>query len=72
MLMPEAAMHKYHLLPRREDQVWFAREIRAVQTKAVAEAVYEFAECQFRTCVLAPDARHVGTAAFFGELVHTA
>jgi len=43
MLMPEAAVDKYHLFPRRKYEVGFPGKILAVQAEAAAKAMNQLA-----------------------------
>ena len=70
--MPEATMDENHLPAGREDKVWFPWKVLAMQSESVPEPVDQAAQCDFRTCVFAADAPHVGAALFGAELVHAA
>lgn len=52
-------MDKYHLTPRREHKVRFARKVRPMQTEAIAESMYKTSYRHFGQRILAADCAHV-------------
>jgi hypothetical protein len=64
MLVPEAAVNKYHFPAGRKDDIGFSRKIFAMQAESVTEVVNQPAERKLWTRVFAADAPHVGAAAF--------
>ena len=63
MAMPETAMHKHDLLPRREHDVGAARQIATMEPEAISEPVQRAAQGEFRLRVLLADLRHYVRAA---------
>jgi hypothetical protein len=70
MLVPEAAVNQYDLAARRENNIWAARQILAVKPESVPEPVNQTTQNNFRTSVLAADARHICAAAPLTDFVH--
>lgn len=68
--MPEAAMDKNDLPPRRKDQIGCAGQSFVMQDIAVAQSVQEPANSHFRCSVHRPDSGHELVPILFGELVH--
>ena len=52
-------MDKKHGAARAENEVWFTREIAALETIAEAEAGHQLTDYFFGFCVMAADARHI-------------
>lgn len=59
MPMPKASPHIDYFFPVREHQIWFTRECRFVETKAVTHLVDEASNDQLRLGILAADLAHV-------------
>ena len=58
MLMPEAVIYEYYGIVLRQDEIWFARQILAVELKAKPSRVEALADHQFGLRIFALDARH--------------
>jgi hypothetical protein len=58
MSVPEAAMNEYHPMKTGEDNIRRARQVRCVDSEAVAASPDERAQQQFGARILAPNARH--------------
>ena len=43
VLMPEASVNEYDLLPHRKHQVWLSGKVRAVKSETVAERMHQTA-----------------------------
>jgi hypothetical protein len=72
MLVPEAAMDKYHLLPAWECHVGRARQVTQVKAEAVSEGVRKSTDDKLGFGVPAPDPRHQGGSLCCREHVHFA
>ena len=66
MLMPEAAMHEDYLPPRREYEIWLARQISAMQAVPVTHRMQQVPYGHFGLHALGPDAGHNFTSALRG------
>ena len=60
--MPETAVHEDGRAPRAKDDVGSPRKIARVHAIAVAQAMQDVANSDFRTCVLSANARHQGAS----------
>jgi hypothetical protein len=69
MLVPEAAMNKYHFPAARKNDIGFSRKIFAMQAEPVTEAVNQAAECNLWIRVFAGDTPHVGASVFCRKLI---
>lgn len=67
MGVPEAAVDQHYFPVARQDDIGFAGEVVAVETKAIAKGVKETTDAQFGSSVLAADIRHDLTAFGLGE-----
>lgn len=61
--MPKTSVHKDDCLAPRENQVRFARKIRAMETKTISEGMGHAPNDKFGCGVLALDSPHIFTAA---------
>jgi hypothetical protein len=69
MLVPEAAMNKYHFPAGRKNDIGFSWKILAMQAESVTEAVNQPAEHKLWTRIFTADAPHVGAATICRKIV---
>lgn len=62
MLMPKTAVYEQREAMFGKDKVWRARQIAAMQPKAIPERMRSTAGTLLWPCVLGTDPRHVGAA----------
>lgn len=68
--MPEAAPNVNHLPQANQDDIWSSWQVGPMQTKPIAESVYESAHHQLGPGIRLPDERHPTTALPGGQEVH--
>ena len=67
MLMPEATVKKYDLLPAWKHEIWLTRKVFHVKAISVPESMNETPKLKLRLAAFAPDSTHI-LASFFRRL----
>jgi hypothetical protein len=67
--MPETAVYEYHFAPCGKYKVRLARKVSPMQTKTIAQSMYEATNLQFGLRVLTPDCSHVLAAVHRSSLL---
>lgn len=62
MIVPKAAMHKYHFTPGDENNIGFAGKLLGVQSIPIAHSVNQPPDTHFWVSVRAPNATHAFAA----------
>lgn len=70
--MPKTTVYENRFLMARENNVWFARQIAPMKSKAVAQAVCDLTHAYLRSCVPTADGAHIGATPFFRDFVRHA
>jgi hypothetical protein len=69
MGVPETSMYEYHFAPRGKYKVRLAWKVCPMQTKSIAESMYEAANLHLGLRVFAPDCAHVLAAIHTSSLL---